>query len=127
MHRSILAFLVVVMPAVPEARAQVPAPVQATQVAPGTDTPLNDDLRNVMSPDLRGPTGFRQVYAMKDSNGNTKYMRGNGGLYMVYDRGSYVGYGGRYYQMTPPGTTSVRVRCSRRWVRRRRVRVAAWT
>jgi hypothetical protein len=105
MHRSILAFLVVVMPAAPEARAQVPAPVQATQVAPGTDTPLNDDLRNVMSPDLRGPTGFRQVYAMKDSNGNTKYMRGNGGLYMVYDRGSYVGYGGRYYQMTPPGAT----------------------
>lgn len=87
------------------AMAQVPAPVQATQVAPGTDTPLNDDLRNVMSPDLRGPTGFRQVYALQDSNGKTKYMRGNGGLYMVYDRGAYVGYGGRYYQLAPPGAT----------------------
>jgi len=87
------------------AAAQVPGPVQATQVAPGSDTPLNDDLRTVMSPDLRGPTGFRQVYALQDSNGNTKYMRGNGGLYMVYDRGAYVGYGNRYYQVNPPGAT----------------------
>jgi len=104
MLRSVPVFLVMLACTVP-AWAQVPAPVQATQVAPGTDTPLNDDLRDVMSPDLRGPTGFRQVYALRDSTGNTKYMRGNGGLYMVYDRGAYVGYGGRYYQLTPPGAT----------------------
>jgi len=105
MLRSVLAFPFVLALTVLPAVAQVPAPVQATQVAPGTDTPLNDDLRDVMSPDLRGPTGFRQVYALRDASGNTKYMRGNGGLYMVYDRGAYVGYGGRYYQLTPPGAT----------------------
>lgn len=105
MLRSVLAFAPFVAIATHAAPAQVPAPVQATQVAPGTDTPLNDDLRDVMSPDLRGPTGFRQVYALTDSSGNTKYMRGNGGLYMVYDRGAYIAYGGKYHQLTPPGAT----------------------
>lgn len=105
MLRFVMAFPLVLALTAHPAMAQTPGPVQATQVAPGADTPLNDDLRTVMSPDLRGPTGFRQVYAIQDSNGNTKYMRGNGGLYMVYDRGSYVGYGNRYYQVTPPGAT----------------------
>jgi hypothetical protein len=104
MYRFMLA-LPMMLALTATAPAQVPGPVQATQVAPGTDTPLNSDLRDVMSPDLRGPTGFRQVYSLTDSSGNTKYMRGNGGLYMVYDQGAYVGYGGRYYQLHPPGGT----------------------
>lgn len=105
MLRSVLAFAPVVALATHAALAQVPSPVEITQVAPGTDTPLNDDLRSVMSPDPRGPTGFRAVYQLRDAAGNTKYLRGNGGLYMVYDRGAYVAYGGRNYQVGPPGAT----------------------
>ena len=105
MLRCALAFPLVLGLTVLPAVAQVPAPVQATQVPSGTDVPGVDNLRDVMSPDLTGPMGFRQTYTLKDSSGNTKYMRGNGGLYMVYDRGAYVGYGGKYFQLTPPGGT----------------------
>lgn len=105
MLRCALAFPLVLGLTVLPAVAQVPAPVQATQVPTGTDVPGVDNLRDVMSPDLTGPMGFRQIYTLKDSSGNTKYMRGNGGLYMVYDRGAYVGYGGKYFQLTPPGGT----------------------
>lgn len=104
MLRFALAFPLLLAPTMPVG-AQAPAPVQATQVPTGTDVPGVDNLRDVMSPDLTGPMGFRQIYTLKDSSGNTKYMRGNGGLYMVYDRGAYVGYGGKYFQVTPPGGT----------------------